>query len=397
MRLDKRHGPSEALGLYLHIPFCQERCHYCDFLTFPHIERYHEPYVQALLKEIALVGQGQRVDSIYIGGGTPSLLGKDQFDRIFQALLTHFSWQGGEWTLEANPGSLTKDKLEALAQAGVNRLSLGVQTMSDALLQVCGRTHQAQTVETDLKRIRAVAPFDLNLDFIFAIPGQKLSDIDRDLAAIERFQPGHISWYNLILEERTLFSYWLAKGRIQEASEDEELALMERAYQGLEDLGYQRYEISNFARPGKASRHNLKYWTGRDYLGLGLGAASYVDHKRFHNTSHFFTYLHDLDQGLLPRIWEQRSREEDLFEALMMGFRKLDGIDRRDFLARFGEDPMQRAPQFFESERRAGRLAWTDRRVYLTTTGLQLQNVFLLGLLDFYSSSSQSPREDLFS
>lgn len=383
----------KSLGLYLHIPFCEERCSYCDFLTFPHLPFLHEDYVDALCQDIALSGkegyfEGKTIDTIYMGGGTPSILSPSQLKRILTALHT-LPLDVKEWTVEVNPGTLNDENLDLFLEAGVNRLSFGVQTMDPGLLAFCRRTHRPETVYCDLDRIRTRGGRDLaiNLDFIYGIPGQEISHIDKDLSAIQDFQPDHVSWYSLILEEKTLLDFWIRRGKVKPLSPDQEFALMERAFRGLEDQGYTRYELSNFARAGKASLHNLKYWTGQDYLGLGLGASSYLHHRRLKKTEGIQTYIYEINRGRPAWTEEARTKDDDIFEGIMMGLRKIAGIDRAAFRARMGVDPLDRSRAIFEEEKALGLVDWTEEALFLTPEGLNLQNEVLLDLMEDFSLS----------
>lgn len=383
----------KSLGLYLHIPFCEERCSYCDFLTFPKVPFLHQGYVDALCRDIILsreegLFEGRTVDTIYIGGGTPTILTLPQLDQLLTALHS-LPLDIREWTVEVNPGTLSDEKLDLFIQGGVNRISFGVQTMDPDLLAFCKRTHRPETVYRDMDRVRSRGPGDLaiNMDFIYGIPGQETVHIDRDLAAIRDLGPDHISWYSLILEEKTLLDFWIRQGRTKPLSPDRELALMERAFRGLEDLGYTRYEVSNFARAGKVSLHNLKYWTGQDYLGLGLGASSYLDHRRFKKTGGIGTYSKEINQGRPAWTEEVRTEDDDLFEGLMMGLRKVAGIDRAAFRERMGVDPLDRSRTIFEKEKALGLVDWTEETLFLTPKGFDLQNEVLMDLMeDFHLS-----------
>ncbi len=378
------------MGLYFHIPFCKERCSYCDFLTFPHVEAYHSPYIDSLIEEIKLwspkiQSENYLIDSLYIGGGTPTILSNADLQRLLKAIRAGFKIsEGCEWTVEANPGTLSDEKLDIIQDAGINRISLGVQTMSQKLIDFCKRVQTPEVVYSDIDLIKSRNFFDLNLDFIFSIPGQMEEDIDRDLEAIADMDPDHISYYSLIIEDKTLLKFWINKGKVKLNSEAKEVELMTRAFKGLEDLGYHRYEISNFAKKGKESEHNLKYWSMDEYLGLGLGSASYLNHERFSNTRNIQKYLKSISNKILPYSPEKRNRDDDIFEGLMMGFRKTAGIDRKKFKALMGEDPMDRAGDYFARERERGLVEWNADRVMLTEKGLNLQTSFLTGLLDYF-------------
>lgn len=375
------------LGLYIHIPFCAQRCAYCDFLLFPHAERFHMPYMTNLEREIERFGAERiasrfTVDSIFIGGGTPTLMPPDALKRLFGTLRATFEIDGdAEISVEANPNTLDDAMASALARCGVNRVSIGVQSASETLLAQCLRTHRASDVREAVSRLRSYGIANINFDFIFAIPGQTMADIDEDLGMIGALRPSHVSWYDLIIEDRTLLALQIDRGEMMPFDEDMRADCFEHIVSGLRALGYERYEISNFALPGRASRHNLKYWSGEDYLGLGLGAASYISGERYVNPRTFRAYEAALSCGQLPRSREPRTRSDDRFEWLMMGWRKLSGVSRAAFSSRFGEDVLALAPEFFERARARGVMDWTDEAVFMTPYGLDVLNDVLAELM----------------
>lgn len=381
---------NRKLGLYFHIPFCKERCSYCDFLTFPHVEKYHEPYIESLIKEMKLwqekgISRNFIIDSLYIGGGTPTLLSLEQLGKLLVEINKIFNIEkGSEWTIEANPGTLSREKIDLLIEMGVNRISLGVQTLSEDLIKFCKRPQSEDMVYRDAKLIKEYQDLNLNLDFIFSIPGQTEKDLEKDLSAIKSINPDHVSYYSLIIEDKTLLNYWINKGIVLPNSEEKELKLMKLAYQGLKNLGYRRYEISNFSKKGKESIHNLKYWSCEEYLGLGIGAASYINGVRFSNIRSIQKYIKSMSQNELAFKKEERSTDDDIFERLMLGFRKIDGIDRAKFKEETGEDPLYRAFDFFLEEKSMGIVDWDDAHVYLTDKGLDLQSSFLVSLLEYF-------------
>lgn len=380
----------KPIGVYIHLPFCSRRCGYCDFLTFPHAEKLHKPYLQHLLREIADDAvrrglKGHLCDSIFLGGGTPSLFAPSMIQQILERLRSVLSLTSDcEITLEANPATMDEEKAEGYRAAGVNRLSLGVQSFSDDLLRVCERNHTAYRAKHDISLLKAAGFTNLSLDLIYGIPGQKLSNIEKDLCCIAELQPQHISWYALILEPRTVF---FEKQKTLSLPDEETLDALEmRVRSGLKRLGYERYEISNFAKEGYASRHNKKYWTAAPYWGLGLGAASYLDGVRSENTRKFSDYFSRIEAG--EPVWTviARTRDEDAFEFVMMGLRLVQGISRTEFFKRYGYDLCTRAAEVFEEHRKRGNLLWDEKRIWLTEQGLGFQNAFLVDLLDGFSS-----------
>lgn len=369
------------LGIYIHIPFCQRRCSYCDFLTFPQAVDLHKPYIEALLEEIQdskVHWKNRVIDSIYIGGGSPSILSMKLSEDLLSAIQDTFPLSGDcEFSLEGNPGDFTKDKVKLYRDYGVNRISLGVQTMDQDLLKLCHRDHKAKDVYQSYELLKELGIDNINFDFIYGLPRQTIDSLKKDQKLIEDLSPSHLSFYQLILEERTLFSYWLAKGVI-DLPKDEEVDLLEkRMMDFFLSKGYQRYEISNFAKEGRNSVHNLKYWQGEDYLGLGLGASSYLHPRRKKNPDHFSDYFAKKD---LP--WTEDSRQENLFTQFMMGLRKISGIHRKAYNKRNGEDVLELCPSFFRKKREEGSLMWDEDNFYLTEYGLKFQNLFLIDLLE---------------
>lgn len=386
----------EAIGVYLHVPFCESRCSYCDFLTFPHAEKLHEPYVMSLCEEIAQDSErrglrGVPADSVYVGGGTPSLLLPDMWDRLGEALFSSVELvEGAEITAEVNPGTLDDEKLRAMRRFGINRISLGVQSFNDRLLALCGRTHRRETVLRDIERLRDFGFDNLSLDLICSIPMETEHDVEEDLRALAEIRPEHVSWYSLIVEEKTLFEYKMRKGLLPEPDPEEDRRSFHRVLRGLGDLGYRRYEISNFARPGYESAHNLKYWTAKPYWGLGLGSASYLGRERYSNVRTFREYNRALEEGRPVWVREERDASDDAFEHWMMGLRLTEGIDRGEFQRLHGFDPVLRCRETAERARELGELEWDERRVRMTEQGLDVQNAFLTDWLIEYERTGEN-------
>lgn len=380
------------LGLYLHIPFCKERCSYCDFLTFAHAEEWQNAYIEALCREMETLSRRgffipYEVDTIYIGGGTPSILPAHLLEKLTLSIRKFilFDAQKGpkEWTIEANPGNLNEEKMEILKKAGVNRISLGVQTTNPFLLHQCHRSYKKEGILRELEDLKNAGIRRINMDFIYGFPGQTTETIKEDLSFIRQACPGHLSWYSLILEEKTLLKYWIDQKTLLPLKEEEELRLMNCAFEGLQDLGYQRYEISNFAFPGEESLHNLKYWSGEEYLGLGLGAASYIQKERVNEERNLHLYISKAMEG--KRTWtrEKRTPEEDLFEQVMMGFRKTKGILFSDFEKKNHRSLLSFGGEYFQKAKKEGLLDWDEQRAWLSPRGLLLQNLFLSDFLLF--------------
>lgn len=354
-------GNSE-LELYIHIPFCVKKCNYCDFLSAPSSAETMEAYVNALINEIRLVGaqySGRKISSIFFGGGTPSILEGSQILRITDALKEIFDLSGLkgkpktffrkkavppgiEFTIEANPGTLDKDKLKSYKKAGINRLSIGLQSAVDAELKELGRIHTVEEFLESMEMARLEGFDNINVDLMQAIPLQTLGTWKKTLMAVAALRPEHISAYSLIIEEGTPFHERM-NGNLPLAlpDEDEEREIYYITKEILEKFGYTRYEISNYALPGKECRHNCGYWTRKDYLGLGLGSSSFIDNVRWKNCSDLETYIDLITQGRTGELKceeEKLSHKDQMAEFMFLGLRMKQGIVKEDFFEQFGMD-----------------------------------------------------------
>jgi oxygen-independent coproporphyrinogen-3 oxidase len=370
-----------GLGLYLHVPFCVSKCPYCDFLSFARTDpSVREAYTGALIREIgrrgALYGDTFRVDSVFLGGGTPSLLSASQLSRILTELSSAFSLSRGcEITMEANPGALGDRELEAARSGGVNRLSLGVQSLSDKLLNILGRIHTRADFFNNYEAARRAGFGNINIDLMFAFPGQTPEDWRDTLAEAVAIGPEHISFYRLQLEEGTPLWTSVRNGALAETSEDTDREMYHFAVRALADAGYERYEISNAARPGFHCRHNLKYWSMEPYLGLGLGAHSYVDGVRFSNTEDLDAYIAAAGDRAPLRVWEHANTPlDDISEYMFLGLRRTEGVSEADYFARFGEDMRSRFGKEIRRLTAEGLLESSDGMLHLTEIGVDMSN-----------------------
>ncbi len=313
---------NSPLGLYLHIPFCHARCGYCDFVTFTGKEDQRDRYVTALCQEIHAY-PSQPASTVFFGGGTPSVLEGSHISQMLHTLQAHFALDpDAEVTMEANPESITPEKLDAWRKAGVNRLSIGLQAYEDGLLKAMGRLHTVQEFETAYQAARAAGFDNLNIDLIYGFPGQTLEAWKATLSASISLEPEHLSLYALGIEEHTPFG---AAG--VEVNADLQAAMYAAARERLPAKDYQQYEISNFAKPGKECRHNLIYWRGQNYLGLGVGAVGCVDGLRWENHKNLLSYYKDIKAGRLPRQSEEPlCLKTQKFERLMLGLRLREGL-----------------------------------------------------------------------
>lgn len=381
------------LGLYVHIPFCLQKCRYCDFLSAPAAPAVQERYLAALRREIELTARrpeiaGRRFATLYVGGGTPTALQPASLADIVALCLCSFRFVGNgargepEVTVEANPGTVAPDGLTRLRAVGVNRLSLGVQSFDDQLLSALGRIHTAQDARAAVAAARAAGFEDINLDLMFGLPGQTLAAWEETLAEAIGLAPEHISAYSLIVEEGTPFGVLAARGELALPDEETEAAQYERAIARLTEAGYRHYEISNFARPGCEARHNLIYWHNEEYLGLGLGAWSYLERPqaggliRDANPRDLETYCAALERGELPprEGGEAPSRRREMVETAVMGLRLIDGIDLGAFAERFGVTLDEAFPGVRARLAADGLAETVDGRLRLTGRGVFLAN-----------------------
>lgn len=370
----------KKLGIYIHIPFCLRKCHYCDFLSFAGADSsVHTHYVGQIAKEIA--GRGARlwdayeVDSIFLGGGTPSLLPPKLINAILEAVYARFRIVDSvETTLESNPGTLSAKHLRGYRDAGINRLSLGVQSFDDAKLSRLGRVHGAETALRSYRHIRDAGFDNVNLDLIFGVPEETMEIWEQDIETALSLEPEHLSFYSLQVEEGTRIFGALASGDLEALSEIEDRRMYHLAMQALSEAGYHHYEISNAAKPGFESRHNLKYWSMDDYLGFGLGAHSYVSGQRFANTEIWKDYMGAASWDGMTDWVHINTVKDEISEFVFLGLRKTEGIDLRLFEQRFGKS----FNELFQSETDGliarGLLVQQADRLRLTPLGLDLSN-----------------------
>ena len=329
----------EELSLYIHIPFCVRKCGYCDFLSAPADEKARDRYVQALLMEIeryrGTETADRKIKTLYIGGGTPSTLSVKQLECIMQKIKCTFNFHGDmETSMEMNPGTASKEKCRALYQMGINRLSIGLQSTNDMELKTLGRIHSYEDFLNTYTWCREAGFQNINVDLMAALPYQTVESYTTGLRKIISLAPEHISAYSLILEEGTPFYQKYNSGCYPLPDEEQERLMYRETEQILAQAGYERYEISNYAKKGYACRHNLVYWQGGDYLGLGLGSSSYMDDVRFHNTTDLDTYV---NQGAYVEDREELSVQAKMEEFMFLGLRVMAGVSGTEFEKRFGK------------------------------------------------------------
>ncbi|MEN6407648.1 MAG: radical SAM family heme chaperone HemW [Thermoguttaceae bacterium] len=373
-------GTSPPIGLYVHVPFCVRKCAYCDFASYAGRETDVPRYVDAVVREIAHRGQQAghpAADTIFLGGGTPSMLDAFQATRILDALADAFPIEkDAEITCECNPGTLTQPFVQALRRAGVNRLSLGAQARQPQLLQLLGRIHRWEQVLDSVEMARQAGFENINLDLMFGVPSQTVSDLQETLEAAVAIAPTHLSCYGLIVEEGTPICRDIAAGTLALPEEDVEREMYELARRMLADHGFQQYEISNFAREGFCCRHNIGCWTRVPYLGFGCAAHSFFDRRRMMNPSTLDAYL-----AGAPSTAEPVSKEEARFETMMLGLRMTRGVKDEDFTRMHGMSLREAFGGKLDNPIDAGLLEWREGALRLTRRGMDLQNSVLVDLL----------------
>ena len=334
-------------GVYIHIPFCKKKCNYCDFISFCNKDNLIEEYIECLKKEIKKFNfLNKNVTTIYLGGGTPSYINSKFIVDILNLLKEKLKsnktpFYDLEITIEVNPGTVTREKLEMYKKVGINRLSIGLQETNNNLLKQIGRIHTFEDFLETYNLAKKVGFNNINVDLMIALPNQKISDIKESLEKIVSLKPNHISVYSLIIEEGTLIEKQVNQGKLKLPSEEEERNLYWYVKNFLEISGYNHYEISNFAKKGQESKHNLNCWNQEEYIGFGLASHSYVNKTRFCNISNLEKYIenvknNDFDKNRI--IEEKQTIEDEKKEFMMLGFRKIEGVSISKFKEKFSEN-----------------------------------------------------------
>jgi len=373
----------KTIGLYVHIPFCIKKCNYCDFNSFETLELIPE-YLVALKREISnLKNSGYIAKTVYIGGGTPTVLTNSQLFFLLNDLHKNiYIANDAEITIEANPGTLTKEKLHLLKTLGVNRLSIGLQAYQNSMLKLMGRIHTVEDFENNFKAARDVGFNNINVDLIFGLPNQKLEDFKETIKRVLALSPEHISCYSLNVEEGTRFYQWQKEGKLCLPSDDEERKMYYEAIEVLTHQGYNHYEISNFAEHGRECKHNLVYWTYKECLGLGAGAHSFLNNKRFNNYPFILDYIKSIKKSssAVSNI-ESISYQEQQAEFCFMGLRLLQGLNKDAFKQRFHKEITQVYKSAIEKLKKQGLLQENSENLKLTALGLDFANAVFMEFL----------------
>lgn len=334
----------KKFGIYVHIPFCKKKCKYCDFISFSCFEEKEEEYVNCLIKEIENKKCSNVVSTIYIGGGTPSIIDSKNIIKILDAIFSNFNvLDDAEITIEINPGTVTKEKLQDYKNAGINRLSIGLQSAEDRILKLIGRIHTYEDFLKTYNLSREIGFKNINVDLMLAIPTQTEKEMLSSVEKIIALNPEHISLYSLILEEGTELESLVSKKELELLDEKIERKMYWDTKKVLEKNGYNHYEISNFSKKGFESNHNVDCWNQEEYLGFGLAAHSYFDSKRFSNTNDLEEYLKNIKNIEFEKnieIHEEQDKSSKMKEFMMIGLRKIDGVKISDFEKKFRINPL---------------------------------------------------------
>lgn len=389
---------NKYLSIYIHIPFCVRKCLYCDFLSFAGMEHWKEQYVNALLREIKYYAPQYReyeIDTIYFGGGTPSFLGSDYISKIMEILKQNFEiCQQAEITLEMNPGTVCTNDLEVYHRIGINRISIGVQSTNNQELKRLGRIYTYEDFCKVYRDARKVGFQNISLDLMLGLPGQKIEDLQNSVTQIVQLNPEHISVYSLIIEDGTVYADIFGENKeiqkwnelypelcqLQLPDEEEERLQYEFACEKLAEYGYLQYEISNYAKLGYESKHNSGYWTGHEYVGFGLGAASLVDNARWKNETKLENYIAFLPEEL-QREKCNLSVQEQMEEFMFLGLRMTQGVSSVDFYERFQRNLLEVYEKWIAEMCKEKLLIYEDEHLLLSPKGMDLANYVMSGFL----------------
>lgn len=384
---------NEKTGVYIHIPFCVKKCSYCDFLSFSATDADKESYIDKLCNEIRLFCEGRSVkaDSLFIGGGTPSVLDARLTEKLMSAVRDSIELSDDcEITTEINPGTMDREKAEIYKELGINRISMGVQSLDDGILERLGRIHRSREFYDTFSVLREAGFDNINTDLMFALPGQEQKTWEKTLEAVIKLKPEHISFYSLIIEEGTPFYEDFKAGKLNVTDDETDREMYSFALKKLAESGYHHYEISNAAVPGKESRHNLKYWNMQNYIGFGLGAHSFIDGARFCNTDDFGEYNRiysqagrkcrepeDKNSFQVPeqyKLINYNNQKDNMEELIFTGLRKIEGISEKYFREFTGCDFVQEYSAPIDKMKKEGLLIHEAGRIKLTRKGLDFAN-----------------------
>lgn len=381
----------KQVGIYVHIPFCKSKCQYCDFISFSGKQNLIDEYIECLRFEIREVGQGIKLDiqnkyvdnvevaTIYIGGGTPSYIDSKYIVQIMKDIYTNFKVKSdAEITIEVNPGTVDKHKLLAYKEAGINRLSIGLQSVNNELLKMLGRIHTYEEFVETYKNAREVGFENINIDFIIGLPNQTMNNIVELIETVEELRPEHISVYSLIVEEGTKIEEKIQNKELELPAEELEREMYWAVKEKLEKLMFNHYEISNFALKGKEAKHNLDCWNQKEYIGFGVAAHSYSDDARFSNIDEMEEYIKNTKENKLENNFvfhEKQDKASKMKEYMLLGLRKLRGISCSEFETKFGKDVFEEFGNEIEKLMKQELIEIEEDYIKLSNKGIDLANL----------------------
>lgn len=369
---------NKEIGIYIHIPFCKKKCNYCDFVSYCNKTDLIEKYVKAILKEIELQQINSEITTIYIGGGTPSFIDSSYIVQIINQIKKKGNIENAEITIEVNPGTVTKEKLETYRKCGINRLSIGLQTTNDQLLKQIGRIHNFQEFLETYEMARSVGFANINVDLMLGLPKQRIQDLKDSLETVIKINPEHISVYSLIVEENTPIAKQLDEGKIELPDEDTERNMYWYVKNTLELNGYAHYEISNFSKKGFESKHNMNCWNQKEYIGFGCAAHSYKDITRYSNTENLEEYIENIETNHLERnriINEIQNEEDRKKEYMLLNLRKIDGVRISEFKNKYRDNPIYLYRKELDKLVKENLIIVNEDQIKLTNKGLDLANI----------------------
>jgi oxygen-independent coproporphyrinogen-3 oxidase len=374
------------IGLYIHIPFCQQKCLYCDFPSHANLVHLYQPYITALCQEISDWGgvlSGNSIDTIYIGGGTPTILSAESLKQILECVYTSFVIDGAvEISIEANPGTIDQEKLLILRSSGINRISFGVQSFSDSLLGSIGRIHSADQAVEAVRTAQKVGFKNINVDLMYGLPGQTCENLKRSVMQAIELGVTHISAYGLKVEEGTPFDTLNRQGKLMLPDEDVDEAMYVFTTEFLPQNGFMRYEISNFSKAGFECRHNLKYWQYQPYLGVGAAAHSFLQKERLSNISDVSQYIACVASGKLPiETRETPKLDIAMAEYIFLALRTVQGLTIQEFENYFARDFFQQYGKIVTKLARQKLIIVGEKQIYLTAIGMKYGNVVFCAFL----------------
>ncbi|EGT2190935.1 radical SAM family heme chaperone HemW [Clostridium perfringens] len=375
----------DKISLYIHIPFCAQKCLYCDFPSFARKDHLRKTYIEALNKEIISLREKHNnleINTIFIGGGTPSVLEADELECLLKEVAKLNMAKDIEYSMECNPGNLTEEKLEVMKKYGVNRISMGLQAKQDNLLKGLGRIHNYKTFKENFLLAKKVGFNNINVDLMFGLPNQRLNEWEETLREIISLEPAHISAYSLIIEEGTAFYNLYENDKLKLPTEEEERKMYHLAKKILEENGFNQYEISNYAKEGKECRHNLAYWNMDNWIGVGSAAASYINGKRIKNINSVEEYINSINEkGEAVEEIINNSKNDNMEEFMFMGLRKINGIDENEFKKRFSMNINDVYGEILNKYIGEGLLIRESGRIFLSEKGIEISNIIMADFL----------------